>query len=111
MARREEKMKGFLTGLLVVWLSVGAAVPTAQAQRNLEEVRSAIQAQGLNWVAGETSVSNLSLEEKRRLCGFRPDMEQAPPTESSLMKAPLGAFASVLDWRDNPSGVNWMSGP
>jgi C1A family cysteine protease len=106
---REKRMRSFLTALLVLLLCVGAAMPTAQAQRSLEEVRSAIQAQGLNWVAGETSVSNLSLEDKRRLCGFRPEMEQASPAARPLMKAPLGAFPSVLDWRDNPSGFDWMT--
>lgn len=102
-------MKGFLTRLLVLALCVGAAMPTAQAQRSVEEVRTAIQAQGLNWVAGETSVSNLSLEEKRRLCGFRPETERRAPATPSLMRVPLGAFPSTLDWRDNPSGFDWMT--
>jgi len=102
-------MKGFLTGLLTLALSVCAAVPTAHAQKSLDEIRAAIQTQGLNWVAGETSVSGLSLEEKRRLCGFRPDMEQPAPMISSIMKMPLRAFPSTFDWRDNPSGFNWMT--
>jgi C1A family cysteine protease len=76
----------------------------AHAQKSLDEVRAAIQTEGLNWVAGETSVSGLTLEEKRRLCGFRPDMEQPAPMISPIMKMPLRAFPSTFDWRDNPSG-------
>ena len=102
------RMKRLLKCVLLVSLCLCAAMPESQSEMHLEQLRAAIQQQRLNWVAGETSVSGLSLEEKRRLCGFRPDMERVPAA-SALLQAPLGAFPSVLDWRDNPAGFNWTT--
>jgi len=104
-------MRIFLTALLMFSLSVGTAIPTAQAQSSTEEIRAAVKAEGLNWVAGETSVSNLSMKEKRRLCGFRPEMEQPVSVILPIIEAPLRAFPSIFDWRDIPagSGFDWTT--
>jgi C1A family cysteine protease len=102
-------MRRFLGSVLLVSIFLCTALAGSDAQTNLRQIRAAIQEQRLNWVAGETSVSGLSLEEKRRLCGFRPERERiAAP--SALLQAPFRApFPATFDWRDNPVGTDWMA--
>jgi C1A family cysteine protease len=102
-------MKRFLECVLFAVVCLCAALPVSHAETDLKQLRAAIQLQRLNWVAGDTSVSGLSPEEKRRLCGFRPDRERlAAP--SAFVQAPLRApFSATFDWRDNPGGTDWMT--
>ena len=64
---------------------------------------------GANWIAGETSVSGLSIEDKLKLCGAKigpiPEdaIEISPPSNVSM---PVGA--GTFDWRD-VDGQNWMT--
>ena len=73
----------------------------------IDTINAAIRANGSNWVAGTTSVSGLSIEEKRRLCSAR----IAPvPENLTVMCPPVGAGVSygTFDWR-NKDGKNWMT--
>ena len=100
--------KRFMAGILAISVSFALLTPAIAAEMSLSQLQAAIKQQGLSWVAGDTSVSGLSLEEKRRLCGFRPEKEKLPILPARI-KAPLRTFPSALDWRDNPTGVNWMT--
>ena len=103
------RVKRFLGCALLVSISLCTLLPGSHAETDLKQIRAAIHEQRLGWVAGETSVSGLSLEEKRRLCGFRPESERIAAL-SALLQAPLGApFPATLDWRDNPMGIDWMT--
>jgi C1A family cysteine protease len=83
---------------------------------DLEALQNALKERGNPWVAGTTSVSELSREEKQEMCGSRtPDLfEQEksvilnmPQTESAydrdIQMPPL-----TWDWRDH-GGHNWMT--
>ena len=101
--------------LLITPLSVFAypALPqdinhSAKAMRNSEEsdwnaVRKAIDDTSANWTAGATSVSGLSWEEKKNLCGLRgfPEVEEGAKTE-------LRSYPSTFDWR-NVGGTDWTT--
>ncbi len=72
----------------------------------LEEIRRAIREKGAKWEAGETSVSKLSPEERRRLLGdnlvddfLKPSGKEIRGTEK---------LPSEFDWR-NKDGHFWMT--
>jgi len=68
-------------------------------QDRIDRINREIREKGQHWTAGTTSVSHLSLEEKRLLCGYVPP----PASENSsipVIKAPEGAsYPSEFDWR------------
>lgn len=65
----------------------------------LESVQKAIEERGAKWVAGETSLSELSSKDVKRRFGA------TPPEKTFKLKIP-GQF----DWR-NVEGKNWMTPP
>jgi C1A family cysteine protease len=73
---------------------------------NLDEIRIAIKEKGAKWIAGETSVSNLSDREKQ----FRLGLIKPTPTGKervlSLQVPPTG-LPTGLDWRSN--GGNFVT--
>ena len=70
----------------------------------LDEIRAAIQAKGAQWIAGETSVSSLPPEERKKLLGaFKP---QLTGTEK-FVSLPYVSLPSSLDWRNN--GGNFVT--
>ena len=87
-----------------------ASVPAYSAPKELDEIRAAIKAKGGKWVADETSVSGLSLAEKKMRAGL--DMEQDIAAGLSAPEPPLGAIETVapatLDWRSF-DGVSYVS--
>ena len=89
---------------------VGAGIEEqlAAAERSkLEAIRQAIQEKGAQWEAEITSVSRLSLEAKKRLCGtkFGSIPEDTETITSSLDSATLPA---TFDWRYK-DGIDWMT--
>ena len=74
----------------------------------MNAIQKAIDANGGNWTAGETPVSELTVEEKRQLCGARigpiPDDAQfaQPPVRA------CAAYAESFDWR-NKDGKDWVT--
>lgn len=92
--------------LLTIFL---AASFTARVRADeISDVRQAILDNNAKWTAGETSVSNLSQEERKRLCGGIPPDAQQPlqaDNESTLAK---GTLPRQFDWRNN-GGVNFVS--
>ena len=113
-----KKGKGFfpfLASLSVFFLIVGGAVlqtpGMAQESRDarlveIYETNRMIEETGARWVAGETSLSGLSTEEKMRLLGSMPP----PITGDEEVLSPyysLGALPSSLDWRSH--GGNFVT--
>ncbi len=84
------------------------AVSQALAEGNaVSEVKRAIGDAGASWTAGETSVSNYSLEDKLRLCGAK----IGPlPADSVVLVPPADRKVSygTFDWR-NVDGADWMT--
>lgn len=79
----------------------------ASEQAQLEAIRRAIEQKGAQWEAGVTSVSGLSLEAKKRLCGAK----FAPVTEDVATVTPsldLAVLPPTFDWRDK-DGTDWMT--
>ena len=105
----------FLASLSVFFLIVGVAVlqtpGIAQESRDarlaeIYETNRMIEETGARWIAGETSLSGLSTEEKMRHLGSMPP----PVTGDEEILSPyysLGALPSSLDWRSN--GGNFVT--
>jgi len=70
-------------------------------------ITEAIESTGVNWTAGKTSVSELSVEEKLRLCGtiIRP-----LPADAMVVGRPMTALddPQSFDWR-NVGGKNYIT--
>jgi len=79
---------------------------TETAEDYLQSIRDAISQKGVKWFADETSVSRLTLEERKLLCGARapPIPEGAKRLPMHLDEIPFGTF----DWR-NVDGISWMT--
>ena len=70
----------------------------------LEEIQRAIQEKGANWVAGETSMSKLPLEERRLRLGL---LLKPNGDEEIKEPPPIVGLPSCFDWRDN--GGDWVT--
>jgi len=71
----------------------------------LQAIRKAIKEEGAQWEADITSVSGLSLEAKKRLCG----LNLSPlPEDMGTVTSSLEALPSAFDWRDK-DGIDWMT--
>jgi C1A family cysteine protease len=83
-------------------LSTANAGLTPEQARELGEIQKAIKAKGARWKASETSVSRLSREERKGLCGLRfterPNMETGSAMTSAESTATV--YDSSFDWRD-----------
>ncbi len=83
----------------------GRNQPTQAELDRIEAVRQMIAEKGYGWEAGVTSVSNLSDEEMKHLCGLKipPDFEQRRAKarrEGRMIEAIPGmAFPQTFDWR------------
>jgi len=98
----KKNIKGFAAALLV--LLTGFAPSFAQnalsggAKEQITQVQAAILKAGAKWVAGETSLSNLSPEEWQARVGYNFQPLDAPLIDEASVFGPPPAS---LDWRDN----------
>ncbi len=77
----------------------------------VEQIRQAIKAKGARWHADETSVSKLSLRERKMRLGLREHEDLSANYLSSSQPAPIPmvtAGPATLDWR-NVGGVSYVS--
>lgn len=77
----------------------------------LEQVRYAIKIRGAKWHAEKTSVSELSMEEKKMRLGLREDEKVLADYLSSSQAAPIPIVTAApltLDWR-NVGGISYVS--
>jgi C1A family cysteine protease/archaellum component FlaF (FlaF/FlaG flagellin family) len=122
-----EKMKNgvlFIGLVLVFMLTVGIAAVAADCgcskqpekkevndteDTNSVEIRDSIERaiteRDAKWTAGETSVSELSVEEKKRLCGV--DIGFTPNGSARLSRSKF-TYTGTFDWRD-VRGQNWVT--
>ncbi len=73
----------------------------------LDDVQAAIEAKGANWVAGETSISRLSAEEREKRLGVVEESSFAGE-EQTVPKALTLPVPANLDWR-NHNGGNFVT--
>lgn len=87
--------------LLLAYGSTANAGLTPEQARELGEIQKAIKAKGAKWKAGETSVSKLSREERKGLCGLRFTERPNMGTGSEMTSAESTAtvYDSSFDWR------------
>jgi len=109
-----------LTKILAISIIVSAMICTVSAgpanmsvsQVKLEgmgAIQKAIDANGGNWTVGKTSVSELTVDEKKRLCGAR--ISGQIPDDAKFARLPVRAsvtYAESFDWR-NKDGKDWMT--
>ena len=92
--------------IVAIWLALSGGYSVFAAGLGIETLQKAIDEKGCKWTAGETSVSNLSDEEFRKMLGgVRVEVE---PTEGTKVAAyPVGTVPTSFDWRSN--GGNWIT--
>jgi C1A family cysteine protease len=94
--------------MAAIW-ALGALLASAASPAfadELEEIRVSIQAQGADWVAGETSVSRLSPEERKAFLGLiRPEVPE--PGRLLAFRTQVAPPPSSLDWRNH--GGNFVT--
>ena len=111
--------KHILTTIMAISIISLASICTVSAGLNdtpvspveletIDVIQDAIDAEGSNWTAGTTSVSELTVDEKRQLCGAKiGDV----PEDAQLIRPPLQSGVSCdpsFDWR-NKDGKDWMT--
>ncbi|MDD2890689.1 MAG: C1 family peptidase [bacterium] len=74
----------------------------------LPELQQAIKDKGAKWTAGRTSVSDLSDEEKAKLCGTTIIVPSEVPPEHIYIGTAKANTKAAIDWRSY-NGKNWMT--
>jgi hypothetical protein len=97
------KSSTLISAFLVLLIMTAAA--WAESDQKLEKVRKAIKEKGAKWEAGETWVSRLSPEEKKKLLGDVP--AQLPGTQTARPTSGT-SLPDSFTWRDN-NGYNWTT--
>ena len=91
--------------LILVILCVWGVTRTEAAQADLQQIRKAIVDQGLQWTAGKTKVSDLPVEEQRKVCGviIPPEVRERFDRLNKLTPPPLSEFGqqNKWDWREH----------
>jgi hypothetical protein len=91
------RLLAFLLCIVIIALPTG---PGQSESDRYDEINRMIREKGYDWIAGKTSVSDLSPAEKRMLLGRIPP---PPGAESNIpvLEAPAGAtYDPVFDWRE-----------
>ena len=76
------------------------------AEQDVQTINQAIKIMGASWIAGETSISELSPEEQARRCGTF--LEVIPDSERMDVPTSKVALPEHFDWRD-VDGDNWTT--
>jgi C1A family cysteine protease len=112
MSRTREKiLKSSISSIVIVFALLLTSAFVYADSGELGHIRQAINARGGRWHADETSVSNLSLQEKKMRLGLHEYEELLADYLSSPQSAPIPmvtAAPATLDWR-NVEGVNYVS--
>jgi len=77
--------------------------------KTINAIQKAIDAEGSNWTAGKTSVSELTVEKKKQLCGARIGGPISDDVQFARLPLRAGVtYAESFDWR-NKDGKDWMT--
>jgi C1A family cysteine protease len=96
---------GILIGAVVA-VPILSAILAFASPRELSAIQAAVEAKSALWRAGESWVTRLSPEDRRRLLGEKTlesglEFQRAPSTVG-------GSYPSAIDWR-NKDGSNWVT--
>lgn len=104
-------MKSTFCNLKVLAISVMLVVlfsnSSMASSDELAQIQRAIQARGAEWSVGESWVTKLNPENRRRLLG-EITLGETPWDQSKQMPSALGAAPAAVDWR-NKNGHNWIT--
>jgi C1A family cysteine protease len=89
--------------ILVTLFSIRSMASSAE----LVKIQRAIQARGSEWSVGESWVTQLKPEDRRRLLGEM-TLGETPWDQSKQMPSILGVAPVAVDWRDK-DGHNWIT--
>ncbi len=89
----------------ILFLISFSLVSVTVSSTELEEIQKAIKEKGARWIAGETSVSRLAPEQRKKLLGDLPVEQIVTKTIPALSGL---TTPDHFDWRDK-DGHNWMS--
>jgi C1A family cysteine protease len=109
--RRTRRTKGCIISMIIVLALLLTSAYGYSDSGELEQIRQAINAKGARWHADETSVSKLSLREKKMRLGGREHEDLSADYLSSQQSAPIPlvtAAPPTLDWR-NVGGISYVS--
>lgn len=82
--------------LVLSGLAPAFSEPTMSVKEQIANIQKAIKEKGAKWVAGETELSNMTMEEWQARVGYNFQPVDAPPlTELGAAEAP-----AAIDWRD-----------
>ncbi|MBA3028439.1 MAG: hypothetical protein FP816_06445 [Desulfobacteraceae bacterium] len=99
-----------LASIALAFMILFATAPAHAGSKQLDNIRAAIKAKGGKWVADVTSVSELTLEEKKVRAGL--DMEEELSASNNTLDPLTNDLTTVapatLDWR-NEGGINYVS--
>lgn len=104
-------LKKLMSLTLVLFLAFGATAVFAQPDEEVENIRQMIKAKNARWHADKTSVSGLSLKEKKKRLGGEEFEDVMAATFASDTSAPIPTvmgLSGTLDWR-NVEGTAYVS--
>ncbi len=102
--RYTKPLHSWLYGIITLSLFLAFASFAFASQDEIDDVNNAIRAKGAQWLAGETSISKLSKEERKMRLGLiksnapRSDAAAAPDMFSSVITT---AAPPSFDWRND----------
>jgi len=100
--KRDNDMKHAIILLIGLLLLLDVSV-MAETDREIADMQKLIDQKGYHWTAGRTSVSEIPLEEFKKLLGHKPphDYEQWLEKQPKLTASLNMTFPTYFDWRDS----------
>lgn len=97
----------FLTGVAtsIIWMAnfdAGVPIQASNDTSELVNIESAIKEKKAKWTAGETSVSKLSPEERKKRLGLKKeDTGSYLPSDQGSIMSSVAVLPPTFDWRNN----------
>ncbi|MGB9599436.1 MAG: C1 family peptidase [Myxococcota bacterium] len=92
--------------ILLIFIFLSTSGYSYSDRLSLEELQKILRESNATWTAGETNISKLPEEVKRRL--FSSSIIRTPQDGPDVFKGGLGAVPSKFDWRNN-NGKNFVT--
>ncbi len=93
----------FLLFVLTIIGSLSAQNKSAVTDQDIAALQQQIDAKGYHWIAGRTTVSELSAEERRKMLGYKPPegYEEWLAKQPKFKASPMMDVPKAFDWRDS----------